>query len=138
MTDAVTLGEDEVTGVASGAGLDTGPDERRRRPDAGGTAWRCMLAPIRARFASSCSRNGISAVATDDDLLRRHVHVVDLVRLDVAPPRRRPARTSTFGVHELALRVDRRVGLRDDVAVLVVGREVLDLLGGDRPLTTLR
>ena len=30
-----------------------------------GTAWRCMLAPIRARLASLCSRNGISAVATE-------------------------------------------------------------------------
>ncbi len=30
-----------------------------------GTDWRCMLAPISARLASSCSRNGISAVATD-------------------------------------------------------------------------
>ncbi|CFP61306.1 Uncharacterised protein [Bordetella pertussis] len=30
-----------------------------------GTAWRCMLAPISARLASSCSRNGISDAATD-------------------------------------------------------------------------
>ena len=30
-----------------------------------GTAWRCMLEPMSARLASSCSRNGISAVATD-------------------------------------------------------------------------
>ncbi len=30
-----------------------------------GTAWRCMFAPISARFASLCSRNGISAVPTD-------------------------------------------------------------------------
>ena len=30
-----------------------------------GTAWRCMFEPISARLASSCSRNGISAVATD-------------------------------------------------------------------------
>ena len=30
-----------------------------------GTAWRCMFEPISARFASSCSRNGIIAVATD-------------------------------------------------------------------------
>ena len=30
-----------------------------------GTAWRCMLAPMSARLASSCSRNGMSAVATD-------------------------------------------------------------------------
>ncbi len=29
-----------------------------------GTAWRCMLAPISARFTSSCSRKGISALAT--------------------------------------------------------------------------
>src|SRR5437764_1070840 len=31
-----------------------------------GTAWRCMFAPISARFASLCSRNGIRAVATRD------------------------------------------------------------------------
>ena len=30
-----------------------------------GTAWRCMFEPISARFASSCSRNGISDAATD-------------------------------------------------------------------------
>ena len=30
-----------------------------------GTAWRCMFEPINARFASSCSRNGISEAATD-------------------------------------------------------------------------
>ena len=30
-----------------------------------GTAWRCMFEPIRARFASSCSRNGMSEAATD-------------------------------------------------------------------------
>ena len=30
-----------------------------------GTACRCMFAPISARFASLCSRNGIIAVATD-------------------------------------------------------------------------
>ena len=30
-----------------------------------GTACRCMFEPISARLASLCSRNGISAVATD-------------------------------------------------------------------------
>ena len=29
-----------------------------------GTAWRCMFEPISARFASSCSRNGMSAADT--------------------------------------------------------------------------
>ena len=44
-----------------------------------GTAWRCMFEPISARLASSCSRNGISARRHRDDLLRRDVHVVDLL-----------------------------------------------------------
>ena len=30
-----------------------------------GTDWRCMFEPIRARLASSCSRNGISAAAME-------------------------------------------------------------------------
>ena len=30
-----------------------------------GTAWRCMFEPINARLASSCSRNGIIAVAAE-------------------------------------------------------------------------
>jgi hypothetical protein len=30
-----------------------------------GTAWRCMLEPMRARLASSFSRNGMSEAATD-------------------------------------------------------------------------
>ena len=30
-----------------------------------GTAWRCMFEPMSARFASSCSRKGISEAATD-------------------------------------------------------------------------
>ena len=34
-----------------------------------GTAWRCMLAPMRARLASSFSRNGTIAAATDTSCL---------------------------------------------------------------------
>jgi len=30
-----------------------------------GTDWRCMFEPMRARLASSCSRNGMSAAAMD-------------------------------------------------------------------------
>ena len=62
---AVALGEHELARVARGTRLDAGADERRGRAAASGTAWRCMLAPMSARLASSCSRNGISAVATD-------------------------------------------------------------------------
>ena len=45
-----------------------------------GTACRCMFAPISARFASLCSRNGISAVETDTTAGRRDVHELDLRR----------------------------------------------------------
>ncbi len=34
-----------------------------------GTAWRCMFEPISARLASSFSRNGISAAATETTCL---------------------------------------------------------------------
>ena len=34
-----------------------------------GTAWRCWLVPMRARLASSCSRKGTSAAATDTSCL---------------------------------------------------------------------
>ncbi len=34
-----------------------------------GTAWRCMLEPMRARLVSSFSRKGMSAVATDTSCL---------------------------------------------------------------------
>src|SRR6266849_138512 len=60
-----------------------------------GTAWRCMFAPISARFASLCSRNGISAVATDTicadaitaslDRAAEHLVLDELARLLVDP-----------------------------------------------------
>ena len=34
-----------------------------------GTAWRCMFEPMRARLASSFSRNGTIAAATDTSCL---------------------------------------------------------------------
>ncbi len=34
-----------------------------------GTAWRCMLEPIKARLASSFSKNGISEAATETNCL---------------------------------------------------------------------
>jgi hypothetical protein len=72
-----------------------------------------MLEPMRARLASSCSRNGISAVADRHHLARRDVHVVDLGGRNVD-------RLAALGAHEHALfgegavGVQRRVGLRDD------------------------
>ena len=61
---AVALGEQDIAGVPGGAGLDAGPDEGSLGRTSG-TACFCMLAPMSARLASSCSMNGISAVETD-------------------------------------------------------------------------
>ena len=93
-----------------------------------GTAWRCMLAPMSARLASSCSRNGISAVATDTSCFgdTSMYWTSSGAKKPISP---RPARTSTRSSRKRALLVDVRVRLRDDVLVLVVGREVLDLVG---------
>ena len=124
-----------------------------------GTACFCMFAPIRARLASSCSRNGISAVRDRHDLLRRHVHVVDLGaaarsrcrwwrRRSSPPPAscagRRGWRPAASGARARArslngaVGVDRRVGLGDDVVLFLVGRHVDDLVGDLAVLTTLR
>ena len=49
-----------------------------------GTAWRCMLEPMRARLASSCSRKGISPADTPTICLGRDIDVLNLVGADVA------------------------------------------------------
>jgi hypothetical protein len=93
-----------------------------------GTDWRCMLAPISARLASSCSRERDHGRADRHHLARRDVHVVDLVgrdELDLATL----AAHQHPGLGEVAFGRQRRVGLRDDVLVLLVGGEVVDLVG---------
>ena len=40
-----------------------------------GTAWRCMFEPIKARLASSCSKNGIKACCHRHNLTRWYVHM---------------------------------------------------------------
>ena len=93
-----------------------------------GTAWRCMFEPISARLASSCSRNGIIAVVDRPDLLRRDVDQVDLLRRHRhVVARLRAAHDLVAG--ELAVRVDRRVRLRDQPLLLLGGVEVEDLVG---------
>ena len=82
--------------------------EATARPDA------ACCKPISARFASSCSRNGISAPARSPGLLRRNV--------DRGRPRRgatsrhiaRPGGTDTRSSVKRPSAVERRVGLRDD------------------------
>ena len=78
-------------------------------------------------MASSCSRNGNQRGGDRNDLARRHVHVLDFVRrlqLEFALE----AAGDQF-VGQLALLVERCVGLGDDVVAFLDRRQVLDLLG---------
>ena len=83
-----------------------------------GTAWRCMFEPISARLASSCSRNGIIAVATDqicsgETSIRStssgatYTYWPACVRQRIESP------------GQLAVVVDRRGGLRDQALLLL-------------------
>ena len=123
----VALGEDQVARVAGGAGLDAGADERRGR-----TQHRDGLALHVGAHEGAVGvvvlEEGDERRRDRDDLLRRDVHVVDLGGLDVGDfAASRPH--EHLVVEEAAGVVDPGVRLGDDVAVLVVGGEVLDLLG---------
>ena len=111
-----------------------------------GTACCCMLAPMSARLASSCSRNGISAVATETicfgETSMSWTSAGGTKPISVVAPKKtsrsscscRSAsdaacgerRTSTRSSLNAAVGVERRVGLGDDVLLLLVGGEVHD------------
>ena len=88
-----------------------------------------MFDPMSARLASSCSRNGIIAVATEQICRGRDVHVVDVGRVDVVDLAALLADQHAVARRTEPCGVQRRVGLRDDVPVLLVGGEVVDLVG---------
>ena len=70
-----------------------------------GTAWRCMFEPMRARFASSCSRNGIRRGRRRHELVRRDVHVVDLLGAPCSnSPRSRTSTRSATNLPRLSIR----------------------------------
>ena len=92
-----------------------------------GTAWRCMFEPISARLASSFSRNGISAAATETSCFgetsmksmssgRRHDEIAAV-----------PAGDQVGG--EAPLGIELGIGLGDGVAPFVHRREIDDLVG---------
>ena len=99
-----------------------------------GTAWACMFEPISARLASSCSRNGISAVVTDQIWVgETSISVTSFGGTSTYSPSRE--RHCDLRALELAgLLVDLRVRLGDHV-VLFLGRvQVDDLVGDDAVL----
>ena len=112
--DAVAPGHDDHAGVAGDLVSMPVPTSGASGTSSG-TAWRCMFEPIRARLASSCSRNGISDAATDDHLLRRHVHVLDLVRRRQSSNVAARCAADDAVVGELAALVESAFGLGDDV-----------------------
>ena len=123
---AVALGDDGDAGVARDDALDAGADERRRRPDE------------RHRLALHVRTHerAVGVVVLEErnqrrgdrhQLVRRDVHQLDVLGLghdEVAVVAARHRRR-----RELALLVDRRVRLGDDVALLLERRVELDLVG---------
>ena len=99
-----------------------------------GTAWRCMFEPIRARLASSCSRNGISAVATDQIWVgETSIRSTSLGGTTTYSPSRE--RHWTCGPLSLPVFVvDLGVRLGDHVVLLLGRVQVDDLVGDDAVL----
>ena len=91
-----------------------------------GTAWRCMFDPIRARLASSCSRNGISAALK---CRRSGAAPRPCSRSDPAIVSRNFwwKRADTRSSMNSVLVVQRGVGLRDHEAIFFVGGEIISL-----------
>ncbi len=120
---AAGAADDDVAGVHRRAPLDAGAHERGLG-DHERDGLRCMLAPISARLASSCSRNGMRAVRHRDDLLRRDVHVLDVGGVGED---RLAALAAQDRADEAVLRVQLGVRLGDRLVLLLRGVEALDL-----------
>ena len=128
--EAAAPGDEDLARVARGALLHAGPDDRRFR----------LEERDRLALHVRTHQGAVGVVVLEerderggdgDDLLGRDVHVFDLAgaRLRERVP---VARRDALG-GEVALVVERRVGLRDDVLLFLVGRHVVDLVGDDRP-----
>ena len=88
-----------------------------------------MFAPMSARFASLCSRNGIIAVATDTICAGDDVHVLDLLGRDHDGLALARAAEHLVVLELAGLLVDGLRGLRDRVLRLLGGVEIDDLVG---------
>ena len=127
--EAAAAGDEDLAGVARGALLHAGADDRRLRlEERHGLALHVRthegaVGVVVLEERDERGRHG-------DDLLGRDVHVLDLAGARLGE-RVAVARRDALG-GEVALVVERRVGLRDDVLLLLVGRDVLDLVGDDR------
>ena len=108
--------------------LHAGADERRRRAQQRhGLALhvRAHEGAVRVVVLEERDERG----GHRDHLPRRDVHVVDLRRLDLLGLPALDAAEHAVAVELAGLRVERLVRLRDDVALFLVGGQVLDLVG---------
>ena len=112
--------------VCRDGALDAGADERRGERSVG-TACRCMFEPINARFASSCSRKGISAAATDT--IWRGDTSMYAMRSDGISVNSFWIAAGHQLVGEPALRVELGVRLGDHELALLDRRQVVDVVG---------
>ena len=122
------LGGDHVTGVDRGAVLHAGADQRRVALD--------QRHGLALHVGAHQRAVGVVVLEERDQggrdrhhLARRDVHVVDLVAPGCRRSRRHAVRTSTRSSANVLSSRQQRVGLRDDEAVLLVGGEVVDLVG---------
>jgi hypothetical protein len=95
-----------------------------------------MLAPIKARFASSCSRKGISDAATDTIWPGSNVHILDFGRLlqfELALET-----TGDQRIGQAPFLVELGIGLGDHVLALLDRRQVLNLIGDMAVIDALR
>jgi hypothetical protein len=100
-----------------------------------GTAWRCMFEPISARFASSCSRNGISDAATETICFGETS--MYWIRSGGSSANSFCKRQDTRSSTNSPLLSQVRVGLRDHVLAFLDRRQVVDLRL-TLPFTTFR
>ena len=119
-------GDHDNLGVARDALLKAGADERRLVLEQRHALALHVRAHERAVGVVVLEERN-HAGGNGDDLLGRDVHVVDLLRLDLEE-----LAVAAHGdlADEMALVVELGVGLGDDLALLLVGGEILDLLGG--------
>src|SRR4029079_11129081 len=122
------LGDEDLAGVTGGALLHAGADDRRLRLE----ERHGLALHVRTH------ERAIGVVVLEewdhrrgdrDDLLGGDVHVLDLAGARLGE-RVAEARRNPLG-GEVPLVVERRVRLRDDVLLLLVGREIVDLVGDD-------
>ena len=124
--DAGIFGDDHAAGVEGRARLDAGADERRF-----GAHERHRLAlhvrsherAVRVVVLEERNQSG----SDGDQLHGRNVHVGDFLRRHNRKVAAVPGEHLLFG--DLSLFVKRRVRLRDDVVVFLVGGQVLDDAG---------